>query len=83
MGPRRIDVTQQHDKLLSAEAKKFVMLSKAVAHAVGHENQHLVPIEMSEAVVHAFEVIDIDDGQPVVGTVAGAALDRRRVSQLG
>ena len=49
------------------------MAAKGAAQDIGHQNQHFVAVEMAKAVVDLLEVVDVDDGQPLLQLSAGRA----------
>jgi len=62
---------QQHHELLAAEAEHAVVAAERVAQDVGNQDQHLIAIQMAEAVVDLLEVVDVDHGQPLLHGFAG------------
>lgn len=59
-------VAQQHHKFLAAETQDTIVAAERAAQQVGHEDQHFVAVKVAKAVVDLLEVVDIDDGQPLL-----------------
>ncbi len=59
-GLGRVEVGEQHDELLAAEAPDRVVGADLGAQHVGHRAQDLVPDEVAVAVVDTFEVVEVD-----------------------
>ena len=50
-----------HDKLVAAQPSQGIRAAQRLAHALRHAHQHLVAGAVAQRVVHALEVVQIDD----------------------
>ena len=71
----RIRLGEQHDELVAAEPGARVDLADARPHDVADELQRAVAVEVPEAVVDRFEVVEVDHQQAEAAARALAAVD--------
>ena len=86
-----VEVLQQHDELVAAEARGGVAGADAVGQALGHVDQRGVAGAMAEAVVDGLEVVDVEEHDPELALLSARTADRvahalheqRPVGQVG
>ena len=52
---------EDHNELLAAKAEQPIAAAKCLAHELAHAQQHFIAEQVAERVIHALEMIDIDD----------------------
>jgi hypothetical protein len=76
---RAVSSVAERSRITNSSPPKRKMRSWARndAQQIGHQDQHLVAVQMAEAVVDLLEVVDVHHRQPVLGLLSSSAVRRR------